>query len=417
MTYEIRFIYRIELSSQYKERIEKIVFADSLTIFIALGIIGNIFYLLCTSNISTDKYHTYIYIRTLIITDFSICITLIIWPTYFFSDKSRFVSPKLYILLMGKYILPIQDSLMYFSNLLRVLISLDRVTALGFPIFYNKQSMQTKIKYLLLICAVISVGSAFPATFTFIVVKLKYHFDTLNGCSQYTNHTLTVIPLSLINTTRYVTYCYAMQPNQNAAWLSTSGFVNNISMFVLPVMIIVIANTTVIILSIKYYRKRLRINNQYSNSSSVKMSLDARCNFYLKKMIHTIYYHIRPNEHSASGKLLLHIINIKVSPTLPMAISTNSINRRTPIRNRELKITLSMMGLSTQFVICMLPLILYVFKYHYSWSSSITSFNTLWFQSIAHILKLSNYCLSVYVSLASDPTVLKRINKYIKRNN
>ncbi|CAK9301027.1 unnamed protein product [Gordionus sp. m RMFG-2023] len=404
----------MNLFRQYKERIEKILFTYVVAAFIALGIIGNIFYFVCINRITIRKSHTYIYIRSLIITDFSVCVMLIIWPTYFYSNWQNFNSDRYNIVLMGKYIVPVRDSFMHFSNLLRVLISLDRVVALALPVFYNKQ-MRTKIKYLLIITAIISAVNALPNAYIFKIVGYQGELKELHTvCNQALNYTLNDIPSYINSTTRYMINYYVMCLNSDA-WFKTFGVANYITMFALPVIIIVIANTTVIVLSIRYYRKRLKKSN-INISEDAKTTLGNKMSLNLKRIVKTINYQVPIRNLGDSGRIQsLNVVrDNKVSPNLT-TIETNSkdyINRRIQ-RNREFKITLSMMALSTQFVICMLPLILLVFKYHFVWNYDIMDYKIFWFQAVAHILKLSNYCLSVYIYLLYDRAVVEKIKKYM----
>ncbi|CAK9301026.1 unnamed protein product [Gordionus sp. m RMFG-2023] len=313
---------------------------------------------------------------------------------------------------MGKYIVPVQDSFMHFSNLLRVLISLDRVIALTLPVFYNKR-MQSKIKYILIITAIISVVNALPNAYTFKIVKYRGELKEFTACNQALNYTLNDIPSYINSTTRYMTNYYVMCLNKDP-WFKTFGVANYITMFALPVIIIVIANTTVIVLSVRYYRKRLKISNK-STSEDAKTTLSNKTNLNLKKIDKTINYQVPIRNLGDSGRITSpNVRDNKVSPNVSTIETTtkDDINRKIQ-RNREFRITLSMMALSTQFVICMLPLILLVFKYQFAWNDDITDFRVFWFQSLAHILKLSNYCLSVYIYLLYDRAVVEKIKKYM----
>ncbi|CAK9301029.1 unnamed protein product [Gordionus sp. m RMFG-2023] len=367
-----------EISIQYKERIEKIFFTYINAVFIALGIVGNIFYFLCINKISTKKSHTYVYIRCLIITNFAVCLTITIWPSLFYVHKSQiFISSKSNVILLGKYTKSMQCSLMYLSNLLIVLISLDRVIALAFPIFYNKQ-MKTHVKYLLIIIAVISVGFGIPEIHYFTVVKFPVCLDVLTVvCGEELRCRLNYTAAFINSTGCRLTHCYAMCHNR-VSWFSKLEMVTNITMFVLPFIVIVIANTTIIILSIKYYRKSVKTNHP---------SYIDKCQLN--------------NGMSTSSTIL------------PKMTTKICINKIIKIGNPEFKITVSMLALSTQFAICMIPLIFFVFKYQYAWRYDIADFNIFWFHTIAYMLKLANYSISVYVYLAFDPTVLEKIKNYI----
>ncbi|CAK9300987.1 unnamed protein product [Gordionus sp. m RMFG-2023] len=327
----------------------------------------------------SKKSNIYLYIVTLAISYFLLCLNSIIFPVIYSGCYVTCRRSYLFLWYSLKMAYPLRNIFIHFSYILRVFIFLDRLWALEFPFTYRTKMSNSFIEYLILIGFIVTCLMTIPYNWGFIAVKeIKLKPITNNQC--YINEMLPECKyFKLIDVGKYNsrknysdsrldnhnenTYLHSLNPK--AHWFITYRKWINFSISFIPFTITTIAN--VFIIRKCYKISHNRINLQGSNYNSVVPNRKPNLLKWLNRILHL---HSRTNHNKDNMK-------------------KNSLSA---VKKRKFQITILMLVSNVHFVITTIPMTLYMFMY----DLLIDRFSTnakLWLQNIAFLSKYGNNAL------------------------
>ncbi|CAK9300989.1 unnamed protein product [Gordionus sp. m RMFG-2023] len=352
------------------------------------------------SSLSRSKSNIYLYIKTLVISDFLFCINSIIVPVTYMACYITCRKSYLFSLYSLKIGFPLMDIFTHFSYILRVFISLDRLWALEFPFTYRTKMSNSFLKYLIILGFIVTCSVTIPYSWGFIVVKEIKLKPIPNN--QFTNNTLAECKnFKLIDGDKYkggkndsdshLDHKYIIEynhsPNPKARWFLTYREWITFIMSFIPFTVTTIANFFVIRRCYKISNNGINLkgnNNNVNNNISVVHNktlsiLTKRCNKILG-------IHSRTNRNRGELKIV----------TMRGAL--------TAMKKREYQITILMSATNVHFAFTTIPMTVYIFMY-YKQMDRFSTKAELWFQNISFLSKYGNNALSVYITLFFDPTM------------